>query len=677
MHLPRESEYTDAMQPDTPSFEEWCIQRANASVHFDYWLKTLSLELLLLRYIRSLREGNFQLYMDSLTQIMPWMFALDHTHYSRWLSVHIRDMTTLAEKHPDVFAEFKLGNFVVHKTSNKFSPMALDQSHEQNNAMVKGSGGAIGLTGNPGALRRWMVAGPEIARLTTEFEEQAMKQHHDTKCSHHDQQPGVQAAFLKELKALVTVLDEMGNPFLEHSEDLLVIDTRDIVDAEVAETVRKIETLGEEQYIKPPVKVQSKQKAQLAALKSDCGLFSRLYISCQTRDGDIDTFFAHENQSAPPALSIAGKMRSGVKADLLRCLEADLPEQNGVPVVDATILDGAAVVQMLNPGTSKTFQEYGERVFTPYIAAQFQKSHRVDLVWDLYLPASLKASTRQKRGKGTRKRVAPSTAMPKNWKNFLRVDQNKTELFTFLSQKVVHIPLADGKELYASDGSGVLCSPAESNLARLAPCSQEEADTRLLLHVADAVQKGCTKITIRTVDTEVVVLAVASFSKIGPDELWIAFGAGSSFRYIAIHEIVSTVSPSECLTLPVFHAYTGCDTVSTFAGRGKKTAWQTLKSFPDVIYAFSELLCMPNEISEKALLLLERYVVLMYDRTSESTNVNDARKQLFTQKSRTLENIPPTQAALKQHIKRTRYQAHCWNQALVKDPEMPDPSDWG
>jgi hypothetical protein len=80
------------------------------------------------------------------------------------------------------------------------------------------------------------------------------------------------------------------------------------------------------------------------------------------------------------------EMRSGVKADLLRCLEADLPEHNGVPVADATILDGAAVVQMLNPGTSKPFQEYGERVFAPYIAAQLEKSNRVDLVWDVYLP---------------------------------------------------------------------------------------------------------------------------------------------------------------------------------------------------------------------------------------------------------------------------------------------------
>ena len=63
-----------------------------------------------------------------------------------------------------MLAEFKSDNFVVHKPINKFSAMALDQYHEQNNAMVKGSGGAIGLTGNPGALKRWMVAGPEIAR---------------------------------------------------------------------------------------------------------------------------------------------------------------------------------------------------------------------------------------------------------------------------------------------------------------------------------------------------------------------------------------------------------------------------------------------------------------------------------------------------------------------------------
>ena len=55
------------------------------------------------------------------------------------------------------------------------------------------------------------------------------------------------------------------------------------------------------------------------------------------------------------------------------------------------------------------------------------------------------------------------------------------------------------------------------------------------LHVADAVQKGMRKVAIRTVDADVVVLAVASFNNINPDELWISLGTGFSFRHIGVH----------------------------------------------------------------------------------------------------------------------------------------------
>jgi len=43
--------------------------------------------------------------------------------------------------------------------------MADDQCHEQNNAIAKESAGANGLTTDPLALRRWMVAGPEVLKL--------------------------------------------------------------------------------------------------------------------------------------------------------------------------------------------------------------------------------------------------------------------------------------------------------------------------------------------------------------------------------------------------------------------------------------------------------------------------------------------------------------------------------
>ena len=53
--------------------------------------------------------------------------------------------------------------------------MAIDQAHKQNNALVKGDGGAVGLTENPKALLRWMVAGPETARVIQQFEITAVK----------------------------------------------------------------------------------------------------------------------------------------------------------------------------------------------------------------------------------------------------------------------------------------------------------------------------------------------------------------------------------------------------------------------------------------------------------------------------------------------------------------------
>ena len=159
-------------------------------------------------------------------------------------------------------------------------------------------------------------------------------------------------------------------------------------------------------------------------------------------------------------------------------------------------------------------------------------------------------------------------------------------MFGFLSREVTHLPLSDDKEMYATHGSEVLCFPAQCYLTRLAPCSQEEADTRLLLHVADAVQKGRSKdVTICTVDTDVVLPAVALFDKTAADELWIALGTGSSFRYLAVHEMVATMDPRQCPPLPIFHG----DTVAAFAGREKQTVWKTWKAFPEVTDTCNEL----------------------------------------------------------------------------------------
>ena len=62
---------------------------------------------------------------------------------------------------------------------------------------------------------------------------------------------------------------------------------------------------------------------------------------------------------------------------------------------------------------------------------------------------------------------------------------------------------------------------------------------------------------------------------------------------------------------------------------------------------------------------------------STCTDVNKARKNLFAKKS-SVQRIPPTRAALEQHVKRAVFQGgHIWGQTLIPQPVLPSPSSWG
>ena len=170
-----------------------------------------------------------------------------------------------------------------------------------------------------------------------------------------------------------------------------------------------------------------------------------------------------------------------------------------------------------------------------------------------------------------RRRVLADATMPRYWQNFLRVDSNKTELFTFLSDALITWFSQKDKQLVITDGEASLSKPLLLHTVSLAPCTHEEADSRMLLHASHATRHGHHSILIRTVGTDVVVLTVSMAQDLQPgDELWLAFGTGKSFRYLAAHKLAVILGPEKALALPMFHALTGCDTVSSFAGHGKK-----------------------------------------------------------------------------------------------------------
>ena len=76
----------------------------------------------------------------------------------------------------------------------------------------------------------------------------------------------------------------------------------------------------------------------------------------------MERFVGHENQSSPLWLSQYEKLRSDTKSNLLSCLEKNEPVLAKRSSAEALLLDGAAIVNMLRPGDSKTYQEYSETV---------------------------------------------------------------------------------------------------------------------------------------------------------------------------------------------------------------------------------------------------------------------------------------------------------------------------
>ena len=139
----------------------------------------------------------------------------------------------------------------------------------------------------------------------------------------------------------------------------------------------------------------------------------------------------------------------------------------------------------------------------------------------------------------------------------MRLDENKSELFGFLANEVTKEETE--KLIISTIGSAVIMNRSFDNVSTLCLSNHEEADTRMLLHAANASQSGMGKVMIRTVDTDVVVIAIGMFSSLNLSELWISFGTGKNQCLLSTHSICGAIGAAKCNGLPFFHAFTGCD----------------------------------------------------------------------------------------------------------------------
>ena len=128
-----------------------------------------------------------------------------------------------------------------------------------------------------------------------------------------------------------------------------------------------------------------------------------------------------------------------------------------------------------------------------------------------------------------------------------------------------------------------------------------------------------------------------------------------------------------CKALPGLHAFTGCDTVSAFAGKDKTRALTMLTANAEFKEAFAQLVVQWNLIPNVHV-NLEEFVCKLYATRPATSSIDALRYNLCCARKGDAEShqLPLCQGCLRKHTIRANYRVAIWGRSLVNDLETPD-----
>ena len=677
-----------------------------------FWMSYLDMVEIILGLVRATREGDWLLHIASIRAMIPWCFAYDRLNYARYLTFYYAQMSRLDIDHPEVYAHFMDGGFSVQLgPNNPFGKIPVDQTIEETvNKDTQTAGGTQGFSLNPGAVRRYYLNAEYHSMFLRQL--RAMVGIVSSSSNHPDLQRNRIEKDESGVKSVTDLIqDSLINPFRLEDDSLVSISSGTLAPADVAKDLLSANTMGEKAYQEfkserlekePPgakdfhatlkkqklktfttvctKKVQSKGKEII--LRADRDLFARMIVIAQGRELDMRNVLSHPLGPIPWSLANEnGLLRKTDKARLMNSLGKTIPPAESLPKDSACIVDGMSVVHKLNV-QNNTFAEVSNLVLKA-VLRDGDTSRRIDVVFDVYLETSIKDAERQKRGSGTG--IKFSSIVPghkiKKWRNFLSEADNKTRLIEFIVsdwKSASKRQLIQDKVLIVTSGTKCwkITGEGSSEVEEL-ESSQEEADTRLLLHAKHAADSGYRTVIVVSEDTDVFVLLL-SFAKDIAASLYQKRGTKTRTQFMNISQLRLALGDVVCGALIGFHAFSGCDSVSAFVGRGKLGPLAKMKSNNVFLETFTNL-GNTWEFSAETFEILQHFTCLMYAPSTKTVMVNQLRYELFFAKRGQVEShlLPPCEVTLNKHVGRANYQAGVWKRSLEKQPVIPDPEGHG
>lgn len=680
--------------------------RSNDDVNFAFWIGYMNMISILLRFTRALRDGKWELYCESVCDMLPYLRRYDHLNYAKSVTAYLIEMSQLPE---EIRRQFYEGDFVVKRSSGKFNQVDADHAQEWLVGTGKDSGGIVGITNQPSALQRWSLSfnwRSDIAQKT--FKMFGISSDIDGR---NESKPGRRKRDMADELAVKETLIRFTVFVNSSSATTLVnIATKDVATDSIQESLLNAQSLGMSQIdnfiderLTMTVQKTTKVKYNAPMKKNQPETFTTLYKQVKVvdekkkvakmdrhvmqrliagyesgRSVDLSNILKHELVTVPLSLTdMDGSLRTGNKAVLMNLMTKDIQESQELQVDREStqlIIDGQAMIVSLGkPADAHTFGDLADNVLK-YLTFHSHTYHRIDVTFDRYLTGSVKNATRKRRTGKCRpiRRVIEGrhVPLPKNWNNFLALSENKSNLSRFLSQEIIRQGISHTEVVVAGgfENETEVQSTNPLTDVTLLKVAHEEADTRIVLH---AVHSSCNTVVVSVRDTDVFLMLVYHLDKMQCNKLWMMAGTSKARRFIPIHEVHRMVSSEVLDSLLAFHAISGCDTTSYIRGHTKQTMWNTFCENPTMLEHLGK-----GPLTEEAIKSAEQFFCKVY-----KTNVNsidEARRRLFT-KTIQPECLPPTSDALQQHIKRAHYQATVWEQACsqgMQDPADPTMHGW-
>lgn len=619
------------------------------------WVQLFKMTTLIKQLLESEKSANWKLQIDTIQKMIPFFHVSGHLHYAESAHLYLQDMLNIErDLGPIEFEKFSK-NCSLRKSNAFWSGIPIDQTMEHHIRDLKSKTGIIARGITNSVISKWIVTTSVQLEIIS-----ALLKHCNietgTTHQHVDSRPARVERNKKDLQILSDYF-ENNEPF-PTTPILIALDTGLIGDSSInchqayENGIELFKKVVGHRFSNLKLKRLSKVlplSAMMSAIEVEGELitinpnlvFQRILLSNDKAEG-LKDYISHELAPFPAAIFDGVGFRKTEKSALYKLFK---PVQNYVRLADShKIIDGGYLLHKVFWRPTDTFQQ----IFEKY--RQFLEKHiPCTVVFDGY----------------------PTENSTKSFERSRRALKHHSPDLGFLSdEKEAGVSMEDF--LSNSNNKNLLINqlkPIISSMGVEVFQAEEDAD---LMIVNTAIEKSSEygSIEIFGEDTDLLIL-VTQFCE-SDSNIFLAKPMKRN-KNKTIYNVNSFIYPELKKIVAFIHAFSGCDTTSSFFQKGKEKIVKVMLDDENLRLRAEEFYKIGADVDTLWQIASDIVCKLYKQHTVPIHEYNIMRLQCFESLTTDydIKKLPPTDLALKEHAKRVYLQCQYWCSNIL------DPKEWG